>query len=314
MKAIAVVPYDPKWPMLYETEAGKIKTALGDTLIEIHHIGSTSVSGLAAKPVIDIIALVKNFDIAISFLESIRYEARGEVYLPFRQYFRKGKEVNLHVYENDSPEALLNLYFRDYLRNHEAARNEYQGLKYSLLEDERVGFKDHGKFTNYNLGKDEFIRKILKCAGFDEFRLMYCNHHHEWANYHRICKDQLFDPYQTKYNSQYNPNHPTMTDPNCFHFVMYKGVEIVSVAMIEFLIDNAVILRSLATDEPYKMKGYGREVMQLLEKWVKSKGKKVIKTHSALPDKQFYRKLGYIHMKFDDRSILIESVDLGKEL
>lgn len=314
MKTIEVVPYDSKWPAIYEAIASKIKSVLGDNLIEIHHIGSTSVPGLAAKPVIDVIALVNAFEITIPLFESIGFESRGEMYLPFRQYFRQGKEVNLHVYEKASPEVLLNLCFRDYLLGHEAARNEYQGLKYSLLEDERVALKDHGNFTNYNLGKDEFIRKTLKCAGFDEFRLMYCNHHHEWANYHRIRKEQLFDPYQTKYNTQYNPNPPAMTDPNCFHFVMYKGLEIVSVAMIEFLVDNSVILRSLATDEPYKMKGYGREMMLLLEKWVKNKGKKVIKTHSALPAEQFYHKLGYIPMKFDDRSILIESVDLGKEL
>jgi GrpB-like predicted nucleotidyltransferase (UPF0157 family) len=123
-KHIEIVAYNHNWPHMYELEAARIKDALGDELTQIHHIGSTSVPGLAAKPVIDIIALVNDFKVTIPLFESIGFEYRGEIHLPFRSYFRKGKGVNLHVYEKSSPEVSLNLSFKNYLRDHPEAAAE----------------------------------------------------------------------------------------------------------------------------------------------------------------------------------------------
>lgn len=310
MKIIEVVPYDPKWPGIYEEEASKIKSAFGANLIEIHHIGSTSVPGLAAKPVIDIIALVSDFKFAIPLLESIDFQYRGEMHLPFRAYFRKGKAVNLHLYEKSSPELLLNLSFRNYLRSHLGSLNEYAALKMRLVQDDVSFIKNNANYTGYNLGKDAFIRDILNKAGFDQIRLMYPNHHNEWEQYHRIRKEQLFEPTSITYD----PNHPTITDPKCFHFVLYKGIEILSVAMIEFLDSETAALRTVATDEPYQHKGFGTQMIELLEKWMREKGVKTVKTHAALKAELFYRKLGYSEMEFDDKSITLDVIDLGKEL
>jgi GNAT superfamily N-acetyltransferase len=74
----------------------------------------------------------------------------------------------------------------------------------------------------------------------------------------------------------YNPNHPTITAPRCFHFVLYKGIEIVSVTMIEFLDNTTAALRTVATDKPYQHQGFGRQMIKLLEKWMKGKGIKVV--------------------------------------
>jgi len=115
MKKIEISAYSPQCPRMYEMEVARKKDELWRELIEIHHIGSTSVPHLAAKPVIDIIALVNDFKIVIPLLETIGFEYLGEMHLPFRNYFRKGKGVNLHVYEKSSPEVGLNLSFRNYL-------------------------------------------------------------------------------------------------------------------------------------------------------------------------------------------------------
>jgi len=310
MKTITIEKYNPNWPELYRFESERIQEVLGANLLEIHHIGSTAIPGLAAKPIIDIIALVKDFERAIPLLEEIGFESRGEMYLPFRRYFRNGKLVNLHVYEHSSPEVALNLYFRNYLRTHQQEKDEYQKLKHSLLEDERIGLKEHGNFSNYNLGKDDFIRKILKKAGFNEFRLMYCNHYNEWQRYHSIRKEQIFN----RINVEYDPNHPTMSSPNCFHFILYKGIEIVTVAMVELLDDEVAVLRSLATDEQHKMKGYGKEMMRLLERWIKYQNRKIIKMHANLEAEEFYRKLRYKEIEFNDVSVSQNVIDLGKYL
>ena len=139
---------------------------------------------------------------------------------------------------------------------------------------------------------------------------MYCNHRNEWEDYHRIRKTQLFD----RSNVVYDENHPSITDQNNFHFILYKGTDIVTVAQVEFLNDKIAVLRSLATDEIYKNHGYGREMMKLLETWMKSKGRSVVKMHAALDAENFYRKLGYKEVEFDDPSISKEIIDLGKSL
>ena len=84
---VAVLAYDPNWPKQFETEALKIKKALSKALVSIHHVGSTSVPGLAAKPKIDIIAEVKELTFDHSALLALKYVYRGGFNLPFRMWF-----------------------------------------------------------------------------------------------------------------------------------------------------------------------------------------------------------------------------------
>ena len=87
--------------------------------------------GLSAKPVIDMIGVVKNPEKAIQPLESLGFKYKGEYNIPMRLYFNRseGINTNLHVYEEGHPEIELNLLFRDYLREHPEAREEYAKLK-----------------------------------------------------------------------------------------------------------------------------------------------------------------------------------------
>src|SRR5262249_30983185 len=105
-KKIVVTPYNPSWPKTFEIEASKIREALGTNCIAVHHIGSTSVPGLAAKPVIDMIGVVKNLEKTIQPLENLGFQYKGEYNVPMRYYFNRSKDVetNLHVYKEGNPE------------------------------------------------------------------------------------------------------------------------------------------------------------------------------------------------------------------
>lgn len=84
---IEVVPYDPNWPRIFEKEAQQIMLALGSNCLEVHHIGSTSITGLSAKPVVDILPVVKDIRTVDSFekkMEEIGYRAKGEFGIAFR--------------------------------------------------------------------------------------------------------------------------------------------------------------------------------------------------------------------------------------
>lgn len=117
MKHIDVLPYDPNWPMQFEFESAAIKKVLGNNCVVIHHIGSTSVPGLTAKPKIDIIVVVRDPISVIEKLETIGIQYRGEFNIPLHYGFSKRGTVdlNLHVYQEGHPEIELNLLFRDYL-------------------------------------------------------------------------------------------------------------------------------------------------------------------------------------------------------
>ena len=91
---VEVVGYRPEWERLYQTESGILRDILQGQLISVHHIGSTAVPGLAAKPVIDILAVVKEIgavDAYSAAFEAEGYECMGEFGIPGRRYFRKGR-------------------------------------------------------------------------------------------------------------------------------------------------------------------------------------------------------------------------------
>ncbi len=251
---VKVVDYDPNWPAMFEAESNTIKQALGDNCVVIHHVGSTAVPGLSAKPIIDIVCGVNNLDdVKVGLFEQIGFTYLGEFNIPMRMFFIKriGTEVNLHIYETDNSEIELNILFREYLRNNPKICVVYAELKKKLASEQSANQSNSGFLSGYTLGKNDIIREFLQQAGFAGCRLMHCTHYAEWDTYHKIREEQIFRPI----NLSYDRNHPTFKLDNHFHFVFYKGVEIVSVAHVEFLNNSEASLRTLATDEPYKIKG-----------------------------------------------------------
>ena len=161
---IEVVPHDPSWKDTYQKEARKILEVLGDELVEIHHIGSTSIPGIYAKPIIDVLGgarRIENIDKYNDAMAKIGYQARGEFGLPGRRFFVKGvpkRTFNLHIFESGSPELTRHLNFRDYMIAHPEDALQYSELKKKLA-------KEHfGDLDGYCDGKDAFVKEMERKA------------------------------------------------------------------------------------------------------------------------------------------------------
>lgn len=158
--AITIVPYDPRWPALFDLERGMLDEALGDRVLEINHIGSTSVPGLSAKPVIDIQLVVDNLQPREAYEETLtglgyQWMDSGEEHR--RVHFaKKGppQSYNLHVVEKDNVAYLRHILLRDRLREDEGLRAKYERLKFRLarLTDDS---------NEYAELKTEFIESVV---------------------------------------------------------------------------------------------------------------------------------------------------------
>jgi len=160
-----LLPYDQAWPRLFEAEKLNLLEALGGIIFDVEHVGSTSVPGLAAKPLIDMMASVESlsdYKKAISPLEALDYEYMPERVFSDRIFFPKGpreqRTFHLSLVEKGSKQWIETLQFRDYLRSHPAKRDEYQMLKERLA---RL-FADNREL--YTKGKSEFIGSVLALA------------------------------------------------------------------------------------------------------------------------------------------------------
>lgn len=152
-----VVPYQPEWATEFAQEAEKLNARKIPGLLEILHIGSTSVEGLAAKPVIDIMLSVESLallDENRSKFEDLGYEVMGEYGIPRRRFYRKGgKNRTHHIHAFPSGDQHLNrhLAFREYLRKYPEIRQQYAELKL------QVASECENDIERYCEGKDAFI-------------------------------------------------------------------------------------------------------------------------------------------------------------
>lgn len=270
---IEVVPYDPKWPLLFQTEADKIKAALGSQFAGIHHVGSTAVPGLAAKPNIDIVAEVKTLTFDHQPLADLGYDYRGGFHLPLRKSFtyRSPKlSVNLHIFEKDDPEVALNLAFRDYLRTHTDMQKSYEALKYRLIQDEASHQKRGPMYRGYTLGKNDLIQDILNASGFDRVRFVICTHDKEWEAVRNFRRD-----YFLAHNQKEDPDTWTFEHEEHRHLVLYQGVQIIGYAHIHLWPHNQATLQMLMIDPKHAGKGHDQTLMALIDKWLKLEGVKM---------------------------------------
>ncbi len=157
---IVVVPHDPNWSVEFEREAVFIRETFGDSLTDVHHIGSTSIPNIYAKPIIDI--LVETSDLNAIDLKTLEmtargYEAMGEFGLPGRRYFRRDdaqgvRTHHVHVFESGSNSIERHLAFRDYLIAHPEHAQLYSAMKRELAP--LCG----NVIEKYMDGKDPFIK------------------------------------------------------------------------------------------------------------------------------------------------------------
>lgn len=157
---IIVVDYNANWSNQYEQEKQRILLALGDTVTNIQHIGSTSVPGLAAKPVIDMLLGLKQIPpllMQVSRLEAIGYSYYGELGIPGRHYFRKGipRTHQIHAVLTDGEFWERHILFRDFLRNNSQAAQRYETLKRKLAKEFEC---DRTRYTD---SKTPLIEQLL---------------------------------------------------------------------------------------------------------------------------------------------------------
>jgi GrpB-like predicted nucleotidyltransferase (UPF0157 family) len=157
---ILIADYDPKWPALFQREAERIRTALGSRAMRIEHTGSTSVPGLAAKPIIDILLEVAGSREEAAYappLESAGYvlHIRESDWHEHRMFKGPDTDINLHVLSSGCPEINRILVFRDWLRGNAADRHLYARTKRDLAR------KEWGSVKNYADAKTAVIEEIL---------------------------------------------------------------------------------------------------------------------------------------------------------
>lgn len=158
---IVVVAHDPAWRTEFEEEAKHISRVLGDRVSRLHHIGSTAIPGIFAKPVIDLLMEVENIvelEAGNAAMEGLGYESMGEFGIAGRRYFRKNdafgvRTHQVHAFAAESPEIARHLAFRDYMIAHPAEARAYGELKRNLARE----FPED--IQRYMDGKDPFIKE-----------------------------------------------------------------------------------------------------------------------------------------------------------
>jgi GrpB-like predicted nucleotidyltransferase (UPF0157 family) len=166
MNEVEVVPHDPRWRDAFHAEAKRVAAALGAGVVAIHHVGSTAIPGIHAKPVIDLLVEVTDLagvDARAPAMASLGYEAMGEYGIPGRRYFRRDdgegtRTHNLHAFRAGSAEVERHLAFRDYMTAHPAEARDYGDLKRKLAAEHPRSM------DGYMDGKDGFIREMDRRA------------------------------------------------------------------------------------------------------------------------------------------------------
>ncbi len=312
---ILLEKHNPLWPKYFAKEAEKLKEIFKKELVAIHHVGSTAVPGLIAKPIIDIIPVVRNIlkvDALIPAMQTLGYEAKGEFGIPFRRFFTRQESAigfNTHVYEKNNPEILRLTLFRDYLKKHPLSKKHYAELKIKLAQkyaSDRKAYCD---------AKSEFINEIDAKSGYEGFRIVQISTEEERQAYHQIRKAELFDVASI----EYDPNHPSLRLESHVHFVFRKETIIIGIAEIEFLEPQKAVLRSLAIEASLQNEGYGTQLLKMLQKWLQQRGCHTLLLHTTKKAISFYKRLGYKQIPSWEKNPLpinfrIDIIDMEKKL
>ncbi len=162
-REVVLVEYDPDWLALFERAAEQVRGALGDAALQIDHVGSTSVPGLAAKPLIDVNLVVADTTDEAAYvpkLEAVGYVLRVREPDWYEHRLLRGYEppVNLHVFPLNCEEVERMLLFRDWLRTHEDERELYARTKRELAA------KEWKYVQNYADAKSQVVQEILARA------------------------------------------------------------------------------------------------------------------------------------------------------
>lgn len=160
---IKIVDYDPEWPRIFEREARRVRDVLGDRVLSLEHIGSTSVPGLAAKPKIDMQLVVANSADEPAYVPALLdagyvLQVREPDWYEHRMFKGPGADINLHVYSQGCPEVERVLLFRNWLRGNPSDRQLYERTKRDLAS------RNWKYMQNYADAKTAVVEEILARA------------------------------------------------------------------------------------------------------------------------------------------------------
>ncbi|AWE07648.1 hypothetical protein DCE79_09750 [Lysinibacillus sp. 2017] len=160
---IRLTDYSAHWSQMFQIEAEFLKTIFGEEIIKCEHFGSTSVHGMKAKPVIDMMCIVKSIekvDLFNNHMKDLGYDVAWEWGITGRRLFRKGGENrthHIHFYQLDNPEIKRHLIFRDYLRSH-----PQEVTKYSCFKEELA--QRYDSTSHYSPAKKRFVSDMEQKA------------------------------------------------------------------------------------------------------------------------------------------------------
>lgn len=304
-RKIEVVPYSSNWPEMFAKEAKLVEHALGSNCIAIHHIGSTSVPGLDAKPIIDMVPVVKNIvEVDTEAMQGLGYRARGEYGIAFRRFFQKEGTFNVHIYEEGDTEIDRYVKFRDYLRSHEEEARSYARLKTQLASQ----FPDD--IYHYCLGKEDFVAGIDAKDSFEGWRMVQALTDREWAAVRNFRLKYFF-------KTNVDPYTWTFEEKDHLHWVFYKNNEIIGYIHLQLWPEQRALLRIIVIDEPYRKLGYGSLLLSRCERWLRQWGYKMLMTQSSPEAYPFYIKQGYSKMPLNDPNGYKtdpRDIEMGKDL
>ena len=160
-RRVTVVPYDPRWPQAFAAASAEVAAAFGANLLDIHHIGSTAIPGMHAKPVIDMLGIVADIaavDSRHAQMQALGYEPMGEFGIPGRRYFRRDDHAGERTHQvpafQSGSHVQRHLAVRDFLRAHPEPAEQYATLK------RRLAAAHPNDIEAYMDGKDAFIKEM----------------------------------------------------------------------------------------------------------------------------------------------------------
>jgi GrpB-like predicted nucleotidyltransferase (UPF0157 family) len=161
-REVIVVPYNNEWPKMYQREIDRVFPVLKKEIISTHHIGSTSIPGMWAKPIIDILLEVKEISRIDNYnkaMVELGYDPRGELGIPGRRYFSREEPVDvrthhIHAYQSGDISIERHLAFRDYMIKHQDDARRYIDLKRDLARRYPIDI------DSYIAGKEVFVDEI----------------------------------------------------------------------------------------------------------------------------------------------------------
>lgn len=161
-RSYKIISYDPKWPVLFSEESEKISNLIDGNILEIHHVGSTSVTGMSGKATVDILFVVKDisrisdhiFDMERNGYISLGSRNSNDSLL-FEKVINGDRIFIVHFYQKNHPEIFQIIAIRDYLRTHKDKADEYSEFKLALFKK----FPDD--YSQYRKLKNEYIKKLI---------------------------------------------------------------------------------------------------------------------------------------------------------